>query len=62
VREVVERHVQLFEPLSADEHRDLLVGQPFVFNAFDAAREQVFLHAAHDGNQFVDVAGTGHQH
>ena len=54
--------LQFFEPLPADEHRDLLVGQAVVFDAFDAAREQILLHAAHDRNQFVDVTGPGDEH
>ncbi len=62
VREIVERHVHLFESLAADEQRNLFFGQPFVFDAFDATREQVLLHAAHYRYQLVDVAGTGDQH
>ena len=62
VREIVERHVQLFEALAADEHRDFLVGQSFVFDALDSARAQVLLHPAHDRDQFVDIARPRDEH
>jgi hypothetical protein len=61
VRKIVQRHVQFFETLSADQHRNLLVGEPFVLDALDAAREQILLHAAHHRDQLVDIARTGYE-